>query len=167
MSNAKHLEVLVLKGSGDCNGCVSICIDILCVELSFCINFWSTFWIFKILSHNDLPEYVISRSTFDELIKVYFAAPIDHEQLVQFTDTTIEGDSADHSPDICMTYLKFKKVRLENCRFVTTLNTTPDAVANWLGREVDVLENEPDSCTFHVKESSGKRGQKRKYSEEY
>ena len=168
VSNAKHLEVLVLKGSGDCNWGTG-CIDMLCDKLSFCTNFWSTFRIFKILSHYAFPEYVISRSTFDELIKVYFAAPTDHEQLVQFTDTTIEGDGSDHSPDISTTYLKFKKVRLENCRFVTTLNITctPDAVANWLGREVDVLENEADSCTFHVKESGGKRGQKRKYSEDY
>ena len=180
MSSAKHLEVLVLRGNvdNDDHDHDHICIDTLCSSLSVCsATFWSTFRIFKILSRlfvvYDDGEikfetcdlgYVISRGTFDKLIKAYLAAPTDHEQIVQFTDTKIEGDSSDQSPAINTTYLKFKTIRLENCHFVT--KAMPETIASWLGREIDVLENKPDSCSFQVKDSSDKRGQKRKHSEE-
>ena len=173
VSNAKCLEVLVLKGCEESPD-APICVDTLCDDLSACTTFWSTFRIFKILSRpgyddsgfeTSIIKYVISRVTFDELIKAYFAAPTDHKQLVQFTDTKIEGDSSDHSPAINTTYLKFKTVRLENCHFVSSSKATPGIIANWLGREIDILENKSDSCLFQVKDS-GKRGQKRKYSEE-
>ena len=175
VSSAKCLKVLVLKGCEEPPD-APICIDTLCDELSFCTTFWSTFEIFKILSrpvYDDSDyetsvlelEYVISRSMFYKLIKAYFAAPTDHEQLVQFTDTKIEGDSSDCSPAINTTYLKFKTVRLENCRFVSSSKATPGVIANWLGAEIDILDNKPDSCLFQVKDS-GKRGQKRKHPEE-
>ena len=173
VSNAKCLEVLVLKGCEEPLD-APICVDTLCDELSTCTTFWSTFQIFKILSRpvydnsvyeTSVFEYVISRGVFDRLIKAYFGAPTDHKQLVQFTDTKIEGDSSDCSPAINTTYLKFKTVRLENCRFVSSSKATPDAIANWLGAEIDILDNKPDSCLFQVKDN-GRRGQKRKHPEE-
>ena len=181
VSSAKHLEVLILRENEymDDDDHIDACIDTLCSSLTVCsATFWSTFRIFKILSRllvvqyddgeikyetSDL-GYVISRGTFDKLIEAYLAAPTDHEQIVQFTDTKIEGDSSDQSPAINTTYLKFKTIRLENCHFVT--KAMPETIASWLGREIDVLENKPDSCSFQVKDSSDKRGQKRKHSEE-
>lgn len=174
--NAQNLEVLVLIGREGPQD-APICIDTLCNKLTVCATFWSTLRIFKILSRpayyedsdcETSVEYVISRGTFDKLIKAYLTAPTDHEQLVQFTGTKIEGESSDSSSANYSdtTYLKFKTIRLVNCRFVRSFKATPETIANWLGREVDVLENEPESCSFQVKDSSGKRGQKRKFSEE-
>ena len=169
--NAKRLEVLVLKGDDDPSN-TPIHIDTLCDELTFCTAFWSTFKIFKIMSRSVLYEesgdetssleYAISRYTFDKVIKAYFAAPTDHDQLVQFTDMKIEGDSSDRSPTIDPTYLMFKTVRLENCQFVSSSKATPKTIASWLGREINVLDNKPDSYLFQVKDS-GKHGQKRKH----
>ena len=176
VSCSEHLEVLVLKGCSEPLN-VPICIDTLCDELTHCSKFWSNFKIFKILScqtqneedsEDELCsqlEYVISRYTFDRLIQAYFAAPTDHNQLVQFTDTKIEGDSTNRSPTIDPTYSKFKTVRLENCCFVSSYRATAQTIGRWLGnsKEVDVLENEEDSCLFQIKE---KRGQKRKHQDQ-
>ncbi len=163
---AKHLELLVLRGNGEPPN-AAICIDEFCTELTSCSSFWSTFRMFKILSRLVCDEcsleYSISRDTFNSLIKAYFAAPTDHNQMVQFTDTKIEGDSSDRSPTIDQTYLKYKTVRLENCRFVSSSKATAKTITTWLGREIDVLENKQDSCLFQIKD---KRGRKRKYQDQ-
>ena len=165
---AKGLEVLVLKDSYLPNE--SIHLDKFCTELSCCSTFWSTFQILKILSQSwddaESSEYTVSRDSFDNLIKAYFSAPTDHSQLVEFTNTKIEGDSTDRSPMIDQTYHKFKTVRLVNCRFVSSSKATPEAIANWLGREIKVLNSKTDSCSFQLKDANF-LGQKRKHSELY
>ena len=171
---AKGLEVLICKGCDEPLN-VPIRMDEFCDELSLCSTFWSNFQICKILSRY-LPwnvdevepgslEYAISRDSFDNIIKAYFSAPTDHNQLVEFTDTKIEGDSTNRSPMVDQTYCKFKTVRLVNCCFVSSSKATPETIANWLGREIKVLGSKTDSCSFQLKDGNF-LGQKRKHSEQ-
>ena len=69
-------------------------------------------------------------------------------QLVEITDTKIEGDSTNRGPMIDQTYCKFKTVRLANSHFVSSSKGIhwKQLQPSWLGKEIKVLDRKKDSC---------------------
>ena len=122
--------------------------------------------------HSGSPRLAVRKKCFNQLIAAYFAAPTDHIQKLQFTETTIKccDVSYERIPELEQRYLPFKTIELVFCQFVSEYETSlPQAISHWLGRSISELDSDSvkyvDSCYFKVEDKTVGQSRKRKHGE--
>ena len=157
LEEATHLQILVME-FGDVDfgreDLERVSLDKLCSELSTQSTLLSSLRILKIQKYDyGCPGYVISRGSFDKLVSAYLSAPTDHPQKLHICDTIIMSKDTCLPPKVDGHYLHFKTITLDDCQFQVVSNhrATPRAIeTQWLGKDINVLNNDNDSCSFKL-----------------
>ena len=174
LKEATNLEVLILHHWGGDDEWETKYFDKFCTYLSSCQAFLSNFRLFKLIPPMDTFGFVVSRKSFNELITAYFAAPTDHMQKLQFTETKIKCHDVSFEiiPEIDQGHLRFKMIEFEEtCQFVSKYKPTTQTISHWLGQSITQLDSGSDSvkqvesCIFKVESKAGEPSRKRKHFE--
>ena len=174
IKGATNLETLILDQWGEENE--TIYLDDFCDFLSSQTSFLSKFRQLRIHSSNSCRflGFNVSRGNFNQLISAYFAAPTDHMQRLEFSETHIQCSdvSDDCCPIVDQQYLQFKMINLDSqCQFDTvdldgqcefTNSATPTTISNWLGQSVSQLKTTKQwDCLFKVNKETSANPRKR------
>ncbi len=174
IKGAANLETLILDQWGE-DGCW-ISLDDLCDFLTSQTTFLSKFRHLKINSSNSCRflGFTVSRTNFNQLITAYFAAPTDHVQKLEFTQTKIKSYDISENcscPTVDQRYLQFKTIELCSlCQFVSEdgIDATPwpTTISNWLGQSISMLETPYTwQYLFKVDKETNANTRKRKHAE--
>lgn len=157
LKKATQLEMLIIRGAMGVKHTakyIAKSLNKFFTDLSSHPTFWSNFRALRLDAHSS-ESFTVSQKNFDQLITAYLSTPTDHAQKVRFSNSDIVAHDTCPSPKINdESYLHFKTIELDNCRFVSKCHTTPETVSHWLGRGINVLEDGLRLCSFKVSDNS-------------